>query len=450
MKTPQENAPRELADLIVKHLRAHHVTIWDLFCITTTIYENQFRRYDLEITRQAVNSYYVIRTFHSTPDHFGVGIIKANSAHPFIIDTLIEKAQQLAKINTSSRFMLPQPGQSYPSIKLAEQHLLNDPESVLQETTEELQAIVTDLKMVKPTFGKLRFYLSQSVLINSEGLSLDDQKSRIYLEYPLKAESSGKLAEFWGRVNVKNSDQLDLPNRLSHWAKLAADSLRAKVPPPAASITALFPPNVVKDAFSKTVGIHITGRARYEKISRFHKGSSIAGATFSLIDDGIMREGIAVNNWDGEGNPHRTNPVIQNGIFRDFLYDQKYAALENTQSTGNGIRTEDGTILNSFTNLEIPPGTMALDELIESIKFGVVVDEFSWLNPSEVTGSFGSEIRNGYLIEHGEKTTPIKGGNLSGNIFEMLKAIEGVSKERITEENYKFPYFLFSGLRLAV
>jgi len=441
--------PNEIIDIIVNRLKSNRISTWDVYCNHLDIYENQFRKFDIEITRQAEEFYYILRVFYEKGNQFGVGVVKANSLEPQHLDSFISQAYQLAKLNKIPKFTLPQSGQSYPDIKLAEEQILTDPEGVLSEKSEELTSIVQDLTQIKPTFGKLRFYISTYVLRNSEMLDLNDCKTSAYLEYPLKAEETGILAEFWGRTEVKNLNQLDLQNRLSKWAEIAVDSLHTKIPPPAKSITAIFPPKIANDAFSTTLGYHSTGVALSDGISKFERGETVSIEGFSLQDNGIMPDGIAVANWDGEGNPRRITPLIEQGVFLNHLFDQKYAKLEKTESTGNGLRTSTGNIVNSITNLEIPAGTESVDELIASVEFGVLIEEFSWLNPSEVTGDFGAEIRNGYLIAHGEKTTPIKGGNLSGNTFEMIKAIEGISRERITEENYKFPYLKFSGLILS-
>ncbi|MHA1651982.1 MAG: TldD/PmbA family protein [Candidatus Helarchaeota archaeon] len=439
----------EVADLLEGRLKAMRLPMWDVFCMSFDIFENQFRKTELEITRHAVNFYYIIRTFYSSAEQFGVGVVKANSLDLAQIDECIKKSQELARLNVTPRYELPQPGQSYPHVKLAEKKILADPEGVLTDTSEEYLRLVQDFKRVEPTFGKLRIYISARVLRNSEELALDDQKTTFYIEFPLKAEESGKLAEFWGIRYLKNSNQLDLENRLSKWAKLTIDSLHARPPPAAKSISAIFSPKMVWDALSKTVGHHATGVALYEGISRFEKGARVAVDHFSLIDDGLMEDGLFVANWDGEGNPQETTPIIKNGIFENFLYDQQYAALEESKSTGNGLRSLDGDIINSITNLEIRPGSYSLDELVESTKHGVFIEEFSWLNPSGVTGDFGAEIRNGYLIENGKITAAIKGGNLSGNAFEMIKTIEGISKKQLVESKYKFPHIKFSGLILS-
>ena len=443
------NDLNETIEFIVNRMKQAKIPLWEVFCMSFNIYENQFRQYDTEITRHAVNWFYIIRTFYNKGDQFGVGVIKANSLDPKDIDSNIEISQKLAKLNITTRYELPQPGKTYPKVKLTEDKVINDPEGVLADKSEELISIVSDLKKVKPTFGKFREYISTRALRNYEGLSLNDQKSSFYLEFPLKAEEQDKLAEFWGITYLKNSTQLDLSNRLSKWAELTVDSLHAKTPVTDKSIIAIFSPKMVWDALSKTVGHHATGAALYEGISKFERGTIIAADEFTLTDNGLLEDGLFVANWDGEGNPQKTTPIISKGVFQNFLFDQKYAALEKSESTGNGLRNLDGTISNLITNLEIKSGSESLEELIESVNYGIIIEEFSWLNPSDVTGDFGAEIRNGYLIESGRKTSAIKGGNLSGNAFAMIRKIEGISKEQRVESKYKFPYIKFSDLILS-
>jgi acetophenone carboxylase len=55
---------------------------------------------------------------------FGVGVVKANSLEPQHLDSFIKQAQQLAKLNKTSKYALPEVGQVYPEIQLAEDKIL--------------------------------------------------------------------------------------------------------------------------------------------------------------------------------------------------------------------------------------------------------------------------------------------------------------------------------------
>ena len=71
------------------------------------------------------------------------------------------------------------------------------------------------------------------------------------------------------------------------------------------------------------------------------------------------------------------------------------------------------------------------------------------LNPNEITGNFGAEIRNGYYIENGEFKNPIKLGNVSGTVLDMVKNYEYISKEREFTGDTLFPYMAFKNLNVS-
>ena len=162
-----------------------------------------------------------------------------------------------------------------------------------------------------------------------------------------------------------------------------------------------------------------------------------------------MKSGFNTNGWDGEGSPHQRNEIIGKGIFQKRLYDQKYAILENKEPTGNGVRMVTGGIENGVSNLEILPGDMNLEEIISQINEGYYVEQFSWLKPSELSGNFGAEIRFGYYIKNGKFENPIRLGNISGNVFKMIRNCLYLSKDREYFINTLFPYMVFENLTVT-
>ncbi len=108
-----------------------------------------------------------------------------------------------------------------------------------------------------------------------------------------------------------------------------------------------------------------------------------------------------------------------------------------------------GGITNKASNFEILPGDLTLDEIISNISEGYYIEQFSWLNPSVLSGSFGAEIRSGYYIKDGEIQYPIKLGNVSGNVLKMIQDCQYISKEREFFENSLFPYMVFKNLTVS-
>ncbi len=112
-------------------------------------------------------------------------------------------------------------------------------------------------------------------------------------------------------------------------------------------------------------------------------------------------------------------------------------------------RAASGTVVNGISNFKILPGDISFTDMISDVKEGYYIDKFSWLNPDSVSGNFGAEIRNGYYIKNGEFKNPIKLGNVSGNVLEMVKNCVYISKEREFIENSLFPYMAFKNLNVS-
>jgi predicted Zn-dependent protease len=168
------------------------------------------------------------------------------------------------------------------------------------------------------------------------------------------------------------------------------------------------------------------------------------------------------SSFDDEGIPQENHSLISDGVFTKYICDQFYGMKDETESTGNGLRQIDTTIKskyalipnNTVSNFHIDSGNKDLEQLIDEIDHGVLVESFSWLLPDETTGSFSSEIRTAYAIEHGEIKTPLKGGLVYGNIFDLIKNISGVSRTaEITSGGSMLagicPYIRFENVNIA-
>jgi PmbA protein len=280
-------------------------------------------------------------------------------------------------------------------------------------------------------------------------LDLNSASTFFFIEFSLKAQKGEKLAEFWSVNYYKEREHLNLDQRVKNWANIAKETLIAEIPKPNPNTVVIFPPHILRLALNPVIGFHSSGQASYEKLSKFTINDQISTNNFTLIDDGLLEGALNSSPWDGEGNAHQRTEIINNGVFQNRIYDQKYSLLDNVKSTGNGNRTLNGTIINSISNFQISAGEISLEEMISNIDEGYYIEKFSWLNPDEISGSFGAEIRNGWFIDKGKVRNPIKLGNVSGNIFDMLKNILYISKETEFSENTHYPYIAFSNLNVS-
>lgn len=438
----------EKLGIIEKRLKEKNIKQYELYLIEKNIFETIFIKDNPETDREVEDFEYFIRILSQKGDQTGIGVIKGNSLNPNEIGRNIENCVLISKNNTISRYWFPEE-KTLPNVKTADDIILKDPVGIKNDLCEEFISNVRDQKDVVPTFSRIRLHINHRFLKNSNGVNLDSLKSFFYLEYSLKAQKNGKLSEYWNTEYIKEKGHLNFETRVKNWAKLAKDALIAEPPIPNNKAIVIFPPHVLREAINHVIGFHASGQAFSEKISAFNIGDKVASEDITLIDDGLLEGGLGSGSWDGEGNPHQRTKVIKSGVFQNRLFDQKYGIINETESTGNGIRTLTGTVNNGISNIKILPGNMSLDNIVSEIKEGYYIEKFSWLNPQFLSGFFGSEIRNGYYIKNGEYQNPIKLGTVSGNILDMIKNCLYISKETEFTENSLLPYIVFSNLTIS-
>jgi len=448
-----------IANLVKSQVLQSGIEKWDIYLLYGQINSLYVRKIDsklkveTELRDSRHNLSYVLRLFQDKPDNkMACGIVSLNSISPNEIQKAIKIAKSILKINTGPKYELVSPGLKYPSLKTFDKDVWEDPEGFLAVKGKELKQQLREIIPASTTFGKFRVYRKQKMLLNYLDFSKIKKSTNFYYEFSFKSldEKSGKMAEYWPAGWFKTVDQLKFDELIPEWSTLAKDALRAKKPSSNKSIDIIFPPRLVRIAFLETIGYSATGRALYENISQLKEGDQIAVDNLTVIDDGLKEDLLNSSEWDSEGCPKKSITIIDKGIMKNFIYDQKFAQLSGRTSTGNAQRktSQGGNINIEINNLIVEPGSTSLKDLVGNSKNAMYVNKFSWLHPNPITGEFGATIDNAYLIENGKLTQPIKGGIVSGNVYEMIKNISGISKETRIVMNSKVPFIKFKNMRL--
>lgn len=435
-------------DIIENVLKSQNIAEYEIFLVKRNIFESMLLKNKRDLEREITDFEYFIRILSQREDKTGIGVIKGNSFKPKQLMSNIERCVGLSKVNSGPKYHFPDVTKP-PKIDLAEEKLIKNPLSTKNDLVEELISTCADEKDIEAPFGRFRTHIHHHYLRNNNNLTLNSLKTFYFIELSLKAEKNGELSEFWDAKYYKNSEHLKFEDRINKWANMAKDTLDARTPEPKKDAVVIFPPNVLRLAINPVVGTHSLAKSHFEKISQFNVNEEVASAQFSLNDDGLLEGGLNSSPWDAEGIPQQKTIVIENGVFKNRLYDHKFAQLDGASSTGNATRSDAGTVSNGISNMRIKAGEISKEEMISEIKQGYYIQKFSWLNPNAVQGFFGAEIRNGYYIEDGKFKYPIKLGNVSGNVLEMIKNCLYISKEREYHEETYFPYIAFKNLTVS-
>lgn len=150
----------------------------------------------------------------------------------------------------------------------------------------------------------------------------------------------------------------------------------------------------------------------------------IASEIASLADDGTVPGANGSINIDDEGTPGQKTVLIDKGKCINFLYDRLNAKLMKANLTGNGRRASyQHYPIPRMTNTYLMSGEDDPEEIVKSVKKGIYVARIGGGTVTEVTGRFVFGVPEGYLIEDGKITKPLKGIALMGSGPEVLKNI---------------------------
>ncbi len=417
-----------MKDLILRKIEKS-AKDYEVYLQTTEINEVHIQKNRINFINKAQDSGYGIRVLTK-----GLGFSSSNVQSDQAIERTIADALKSSKMTEKVKFQFPSQ-KPFTRVETIDKKIKNNGEGAVRDYANQLLDSIPPNILL--SFGKVRTYDSHIQIINSEGLDLEREETNFMLELSIIAENNGKKVEFWPHEYRRRMQDLPV-SKIQEWVKIAQDQLIAEQPR-TEKTAIIFSPSTVLDGLGSVLGLHTTGAAKVNDVSKLSIGNRIASKDLTIISDGLYPFGLMTSGFDDEGVPQKKIPLIERGEFKNFIYNQFYGLKDENESTGNGLRQGDvfyvfdnkfsSTPGNQVSNFYVKSGNKSLDELIQEVKHGILVESFSWLNPDATTGKFSSEIRTGYYIENGELANPIKGGLVAGDFFEMIKNISGISNE---------------------
>ncbi len=142
-----------------------------------------------------------------------------------------------------------------------------------------------------------------------------------------------------------------------------------------------------------------------DKQGEFRYGSEVV----NIAADATVPGGLGTFGYDDEGVPARRTPIVQDGLFVDYLTCRETAATLGQASNGSMLADGWNNLpLVRMTNVSLEPGTATLAEIIEDTRRGIFMDSSkSWsLDDRRLNFHFGTEIA--WEIEDGEITRMLK------------------------------------------
>jgi len=316
-------------------------------------------------------------------------------------------------------------------------------------------AIVTVHKCdnrASPTEGHLTTSKGSMAICNSHGSEMFRSGTHASFWINIKAEDGLKKAISAESSSKRSWHELKLEEISMTAAERAVKMLNAR-PITSGQYAVILGNDVSAAIVNLMFGRTITAEAVQKKRSPWveKRGVNMASDSFSLTDDGVLKGGIRTKPFDDEGTPQQKTNIIKKGVLQDFLYDSYTANKEKRVSTGNAVRSYGSLPKPGTTNLVVSEGDSRIDEMIKETSRGICVLEVigEWLS-NPISGQLSATVTNGFLIEDGELTTPVKGVIVSGNFFEILESgIEMIGDDVDNSGTCYCPSLKISALNIA-
>jgi TldD protein len=165
-------------------------------------------------------------------------------------------------------------------------------------------------------------------------------------------------------------------------------------------------------------------------------GKDVSSKHVTIIDDGTNENMRGSINFDDEGNPSKATTLVENGVLRSYMHDRISAKHYGVKPTGSGRRESFRHVpLPRMRNTYMQAGPHAKEEIISSVKDGIYCISFTNGQVNIGAGDYSFYVKNGYRIEDGKLTEPIKDINIIGNGPESLARITMVGNDFEMDES---------------
>lgn len=279
--------------------------------------------------------------------------------------------------------------------------------------------------------------ISNDVMVTSNGFRGDSRNTRISLtaEISMKSET-GRPEAYWN----ENSLFFDTLKKTEIGSKALERVINKLNPKKIASgkysviVENRVAGNIASPIYSSLLGSNIYNKQSF-LIGKENK--AITSPLITIMDDPFIKSGAGSRLFDGEGLAAEKRPIIEKGVLKNYYIDNYYGKKLGMQPTSG-----------SSSNIVFDPGNRNLDEMVKSLKKGILITGFIGGNSNGSTGDFSFGIE-GFLVQNGEIVHPVNEMNITGNMNTFWFNLTELGNDFPENESLRIPSLLFENVDLS-
>ena len=406
---------------------------------------------ELEDLTQATGKGLGLRVFAAG----GLGFSYTSEFDAAGVDAFVSRAIALAKLSAKdSKNELPKPHPGAPPSKDLDSFDAAVAELSTEWKIEAAKAAESAARSVDPRVVRFEGtsssdYVEEVFIVSSEGIEGRHRGTYVHIGcQPIAAEGTQLQVGSWSDTKRFLRD-LAPAEEIGRRAGLRAVQMLGARRVKTQRVPVVFEPSVAA-AFIGNLARAVNGDLVTKRASFLsdHLGQTIAPSTVTVVDDGLLRRGLASSPFDGEGVSRQTTSVVERGVLKAFLFDTYTARKARARSTASATRGYRSLPSVGSSNFFLVPGHQTPEQIIGGVKEGLYVTGMLGHGANTITGDF-SQGATGRWIENGELTHAVQESTVAGNLLEMLSAIDAVGNDLEFRSTLASPTLRFSELTVS-
>ncbi|GAV22953.1 TldD/PmbA family protein [Carboxydothermus pertinax] len=303
---------------------------------------------------------------------------------------------------------------------------------LLKIADEEIRKLGPEIRQVQAGYGEVE---AKVVVANTEGTYVEMEKTRVRLSVQAVAEKDGVIQTGYDAIGTTKGFEIFQENNVESLARVAGEralKMLSAEPAPSGEMSVVMAGEAGGTMIHEASGHGLEADIVQKRMSVYagKMGQKVASNLITVVDDGTISGKYGTIPYDDEGNKTKKNVLIDRGILTGYMYDRLTAQKDQVESTGNGRRESyQHKPISRMTNTYIAPGEDDPEKIIREVKEGLLVKKMGGGQVDTNTGDFVFEVSEGYLIEDGQVTVPVRGATLTGNGPEALNNVLAVGKD---------------------
>jgi len=278
-------------------------------------------------------------------------------------------------------------------------------------------------------------YVQNVLIANTEGTYVEDERVRTRLMVSAVASKDGVSERGYdgpgAGMGLEFFELVD-PKEVGKKAGRMAHKMVSAEFAPAGTMPVIIANGFGGVIFHEACGhaLEATSVAKGASVFAGKLGQKIASEVVSAVDDATIPNAWGSANVDDEGTPTQRTVLIENGILKGYLVDKFNSRKMGVPSTGSGRRESYRYPPTSrMSNTFILPGEYHPEEIIAATDYGLYAKTMGGGSVNPGTGEFNFAVIEGYLIEKGKITKPVRGAILIGKGWEVIQKIDMVGND---------------------